>query len=189
MNPFEVSIPITLSSDRALVDKRATHATSKALQRPGIVVAVLATTSAALGGLIPAALPMFASLLGVAGLTLLLDWLRRRKWRSQSMQTNDDQSPTFLSIVAIAASYVVVASLVSSFLHFAMQSPLLYADIASLGRFTFVLSHVLFVAAFVVAPRVIRDFYSMREAAIERRNAAQLRVATLERSLAMSELK
>jgi sensor histidine kinase YesM len=154
-----------------------------------MVAAALAVISAALGGLIPAALPMFASLLAVAGLTLLLDALRHRNRRSQSLQIDDDQSPTFLSIAATAITYVAITLTASALLHVAMQRFLPHVDIAELSRFTFVLLHALFVSAFVIAPRTIRDFYSMREAAIARRNAEQLRIATLERSLAMSELK
>lgn len=63
------------------------------------------------------------------------------------------------------------------------------ADIVVAGASPFVLVHCLFTAAFVLVPEVVTRLQIAETARIARRNAERLRVTSLERSLALSELK
>jgi sensor histidine kinase YesM len=184
-----VSIRTIFSERRKRINERTTLGLLSSPENPAAIVAAVTVMGAALGGLTPASLPMFLSLLALSGLTLSLGSARALLRRLQLVQSIYRQPQSYRSTLATAAVYLVIASTLSALLYFATQRFSFFRDLAKLGAFPFVLTHVLFVSAFVIVPRVVRDFYAIRADREAKRNAEQLRVATLERSLAMSELK
>jgi sensor histidine kinase YesM len=185
----QVSIPTILTEHRKRINERTTLGILSSPENPAAIVAAVTIIGAALGGLTPAALPMFLSLLGVSALTLLFASARTLMQRLQHVQSGERKPHSYHSTLAAAAIYFVIASTISVLVYFAIQRFSFSGDIARLGIFPFVLTHVLFVSAFIIVPRVVRDFYAIRADHDARRSAERLRVANLERSLAMSELK
>jgi sensor histidine kinase YesM len=134
-------------------------------------------------------LPLFASLLSVLMFTGLLSWLFVEFLRRFELSRSRWYSFGW-SRIGLVAIVTWIAAVACSYAAYVLAKQWVSSDTPfGVGKFLFVLMHTLFAIAFVIAPRVVRDVYSLREANAAKRNAEQLRVATLERSLAMSELK
>lgn len=134
-------------------------------------------------------LPLFASLLSVAVCGAFFSWFFVESIRRFERDRNLWHSLVWHRIwfVATVTSIVVVAF---SYAAYVLAQQWTLSDTPfGVDKFLFVLMHTLFAIAFAIAPRVVREVYALREANVAKRNAEQLRVATLERSLAMSELK
>ncbi len=137
----------------------------------------------------PKALLLFASLVGVsvavAALSLVL---RNRLYRLHA----SDDAPRWQywrPLVIEITTFALLTYALSRFVFELWRQLAPDADIVVAGASPFVLIHCLFAAAFVLAPELITRLQSAETARIARRVADQLRVTSLERSLALSELK
>lgn len=135
------------------------------------------------------ALLLFISLVAVASVVAALYFLlRKRLYRLKA----DDDTPRWSHWRSLAIELTTFALLTFAFsrLVFEVWRQLAPgADIVIAGASPFVLVHCLFAVAFVLVPEVITRLQQTEVARTARLNAERLRVTSLERSLALSELK
>ncbi|TAG05497.1 MAG: hypothetical protein EAZ43_03180 [Betaproteobacteria bacterium] len=132
---------------------------------------------------------LLSSLMSVAIVVGLLMWLVVTLFRRFDAARNRPVVRSWARITHFGAVMVTVSVVCSSAAFYLLPLWMPNNSVIELGIVTFVLLHALFVATFLILPRLAQDAYLMSEQNAERRNAEQLRVASLERSLAMSELK
>ena len=135
------------------------------------------------------ALLLFISLVAVSVVVALLClMLRNRLYRSHVAEDAPRwhlwRSPAIEVAIFALLTFALSSLVFTAWLRIAPD-----ADIVIAGASPFVLVHCLFAAAFVLVPEVISRLQIAESARIARRNAERLRVTSLERSLALSELK
>ncbi len=135
------------------------------------------------------ALLLFASLVAVSAVVAVLClMLRSRLYRSHvaedAPRRHRLRAPVIELVTFALLAYALSRLVFAAWLQIAPD-----ADIVIAGASPFVLVHCLFAAAFVLMPEVITRLQHAESARTARRNAERLRVTSLERSLALSELK
>lgn len=136
---------------------------------------------------------IFASLLLQATAVALMWPTLQRSAQANALQVNKGLPPSprakgWLLIAEILSFALLTLSL--AFSVFSMWSKLdPNANVLLAGRLPFVFVHSGFCTAFVLVPHLFKRFQQAEADATVRRNSERLQIASLERSLALSELK
>ena len=135
------------------------------------------------------ALLLFISLVTVSAVVATLCFsLRKRLYRSNVAEEAPQWHYWRAPIIELA-TFALLTFALSRVVFAGWQRVAPDADVVIAGASPFVLVHCLFTAAFVLVPDLITRLQQAEAARIARRNAERLRVTSLERSLALSELK
>jgi Histidine kinase len=162
-------------------------------QRFGVPEAALALGITVLSNLRAKEFPIFASLLLQAiVLVATCVWLRKPMAEITARVSRKFVSQTtgrwlLLALEVVAFGLLTVAVAYAAFSVWTRLDP--NANVLLAGRLPFVFVHSAFATAFVLVPYLIKRFQAAEAMAIARQASERLRIASLERSLALSQLK
>ena len=153
------------------------------------LLSALAVASFALNRFQPQALPLFVSLLSVTALVAALMPLLMRPLRRATQHTGQGSESIWTSTLLLLFVLSLFAAVFITLGYHGWKTIRPNSVIALLGPWTFALMNALFVAAFVFLPLVATQLQHRERAQTAARNADRVQIASLERSLALSELK
>jgi sensor histidine kinase YesM len=157
---------------------------------PASAFIVCATVIAMLGA---KEYPIFASLLLQTLFVAATCVLLRKRVASIAMgvagNSTSQRSGRWMLLALEIAAFGLLAAGVAYAVFSAWSRLAPNANVLLAGRLPFVLVHSGFITAFVLVPHLIKRFQSAEAAAVARQNQERLRIASLERSLALSQLK
>ncbi len=132
---------------------------------------------------------LFTSLVAVSAVVAVLCLMLRNRLYRSHVAENAPQWHHWRAPVVELVTFALLAFALSRLAFAAWLRIAPDADVVIAGASPFVLVHCLFATAFVLVPEVVTRLQQAEVSRIARRNAEQLRVTSLERSLALSELK
>jgi len=137
----------------------------------------------------PQALPLFASLLSITGMVAVSGALLIRPLRRVKQRKGQGNEPAWTSILLLLLCLLLFAAVFIALGYYGWKTIRPNSVIALLAPSTFALMNALFVTAFVFLPLVASHLQKHDHAQTAARNADRVQIASLERSLALSELK
>lgn len=137
----------------------------------------------------PQALPLFVSLLSITSLAASLTPLLVRPLRRATQRNGQGSETIWTSTLFLLSILSLFAAVFIALGYYGWKTIRPNSVIALLGSSTFALMNALFLAAFVFLPLVANRLQHRERAQTAARNSDRLQIASLERSLALSELK